>query len=427
MKNVQVLGYSKKQNIVIEYDKIIEVGKNAKLPSAEYIIEDKDLFVTPALVNCHTHLPMTLLRGYSDDKSLFSWLKEIWDVERHFGPKECSVGAELAFLEMIKSGTGMFLDFYFNENAIIEPANNSGLRGILGSGIIEGVFLDQGGSKWMLNNAEKVCRSLKQYKLLDGAIAPHSPHTCSEETIVKCLDLADKFEALTQIHVSETREDVLNLQKSKGMPPVEWLDKKFRFFSNRKVIAAHAVWIQQREVEILGKNQAAMAFCPVSGQKLAYGGMAPIPELISEEVSVCLGTDGAASNNTLDLVREMRAGATMISHMRWDPSIINASQILNMAAKNFRQWLFGSSEIKAGSVADITIFNFNKPHCQPVINPVSTLVYSANGADTHSLIVAGKLLMLNQEVFTLNEEKIILKAQKTIQRLLDAHSDVNTS
>ena len=208
------------------------------------------------------------------------------------------------------------------------------------------------------------------------------------------------------------------------MPPIEWLQHKFNFFTNRKVLAAHCVWIQQKEIDIFAKNKTAMAFCPVSGQKLAYGGMAPVPELLTANVPVCLATDGPASNNTQDMVREMRAGATMISHQRWDPSIIKKHQILDMAGINFRSWWNDKPyTLSPGIPADITIFDFKEPHCQPNINPVSTVVYAASGSDVHSTIVNGNLLMHDRVVLSLNENEVIENARKSIFKLIDKYNN----
>ena len=426
IKNTNILGFTGRQNISIEDGNITAIGPDVSLPSPEYIITGKDLFVTPTFVNAHTHTPMSLLRGFSDNRTLFPWLQKIWSIENHFTAEDCRVGAELTFLEMIKSGTGMFVDFYFHEDVIKIAAEKSGLRGFLGAATIEGAFLDQGGSDGLLKITENLCRQLQgKNSLLQAAIAPHAPHTCIEETIRKNLDLADKYNALLTIHLSETRDDVLNSQKEhNGSPPVEWLQQKFDFFSKRKVLGAHCVWIQQKEIDIFSQNNTAMAFCPVSGQKLAYGGMAPIPELIKSNVPVCLATDGPASNNTQDMVREMRAAATLISHQRWDPSIIKKHQILDMATSNFRSWYYGKPySITTGIPADLTVFNFKEPHTQPNINPVSTAVYAANGSDVHSTIVNGRLLMHNRTVLSLHEEEVIENARKTIFNLIEKYNN----
>lgn len=426
IKDTNVLGYTGRQNICIENNIITEIKPDGFLPSPEYLIAGKDLFVTPTFVNAHTHASMSLLRGFSDNRTLFPWLQKIWSIESHFTAEECRTGAELTFLEMIKSGTGSFVDFYFHEDEILYAAEKSGLRGFLGAATIEGAFLDQGGSEGLLRVTEKICRSLRDHPLLHAAVAPHAPHTCSEETIQKSIDIADKYQTLLTIHLSETRDDVLNSQKEHGAPPIEWLQNKFNFFSNRKVLAAHCVWIQQKEIEIFSSNKTAMAFCPVSGQKLAYGGMAPVPELLKANVPVCLGTDGPASNNTQDMVREMRAGATLISHQRWDPSIIKKHQILDMATSNFRSWWEEKPyRLEPGIPADLTVFDFKEPHCQPNINPISTTVYAANGSDVHSTIVNGNLLMYNREVLTLNEEEVIKNAKKSIFELIDKYNNKN--
>ena len=424
LKDVSVFGFERKQNIVIENEYISDMGQNATLPSPEYTISGKHIFVTPALVNAHTHASMSLLRGFSDNRTLFPWLEKIWSIEGHFSAEDCRFGAELTFLEMIKSGTGYFVDFYFHEDEILKGVRQSGLRGILGAASIEGAFLDQGGSKGLLAVTEKLLKQLQNDPLISCATAPHAPHTCSEETIYKNLELTDKYNSLLTIHLSETRDDVLNCQKENGYPPIEFLQEKFNFFDGRKVLGAHCVWIQQKEIEILAKNKAAMAFCPVSGKKLAYGGMAPVPELLEANVPVCLATDGPASNNTQDMVREMRAAATLISHQRWDPSIIKKKQILEIATQNFRSWITGEQyEMKKGIPADLTVFNFKEPHCQPNINPISTAVYSANGSDVHSLIVNGKMLMYARNVLTMNEEKVIENASTSIHRLIEKYND----
>lgn len=423
IKDTNVLGFTGRQNISIENNIISAISPSTSLPSPEYTITGKDLFVTPTFTNTHTHTPMSLLRGFSDNRTLFPWLQKIWSIENHFTANDCRVGAELTFLEMIKSGTGLFVDFYFHEDEIKIAAEKSGLRGFLGAATIEGAFLDQGGSEGLLKVSEKLCRSLEgKNSILYPAIAPHAPHTCSEETIQKSLDLADKYNSLVTIHLSETRDDVLNSQKTHGSPPVEWLQKRFNFFTNRKVLAAHCVWIQQKEIDIFAQNNTAMAFCPISGQKLAYGGMAPIPELIKSNVPVCLATDGPASNNTQDMVREMRSAATLISHQRWDPSIIKKHQILAMATSNFRSWLDNKPyQISTNIPADLAVFDFAEPHTQPNINPVSTVVYAANGSDVHSTIVNGQLLMYNRSVLTLKEDEVIENARKTIFHLIDEY------
>jgi 5-methylthioadenosine/S-adenosylhomocysteine deaminase len=207
------------------------------------------------------------------------------------------------------------------------------------------------------------------------------------------------------------------MQKTTNFPPIEWLDEKFSFFTNREVLAFHFVWIQQREIEILAKNKAAVAFCAVSGQKLAYGGLAPVPEMLNAGIPVGVGTDGTASNNTLDMVREMRSAINLISHNRWDPSLVTAKQMVEMASSVFRKKFFKINSLEENSPADLTIFDFSTPHTRPIHNPISTLVYSANGSNAHSLIVNGKVLMLEREVLALSEHKVLEKAENEIKSI----------
>ncbi|GAG22279.1 unnamed protein product, partial [marine sediment metagenome] len=176
-------------------------------------------------------------------------------------------------------------------------------------------------------------------------------------------------------------------------------------------------WITQREVEILGKHQATIGWCPVSSQKLAYGGVTPVPELRDAGAQVALGTDGTASNNTLDLWREMREAANVISASRWDPALYPAEQVLEDTCWSFRRNFLPESLIKVGNQADLVILNFQVPHLQPMHNIISNIVYAANGSDIHSLIVNGTLLMHNREVITLNETKILHKIEENVEEL----------
>ena len=424
IENAFVSGYGlKRQNIIVEDNLITDISPKATIPSPEYKFFDKHNFVSTPLFNSHTHLPMTLLRGYCDNLQLFPWLQKVWALEKHFTRESCSIGAALAFLEMIKSGTGGFFDFYFNEDSILPIAEKTGLRGVLGAGIIENIFLEQGGSSWMLNVAEELSQRLSNHKnsLIKAAVAPHAPHTCSEETLMKSLEIVDHYQSLLTIHVSETREDVINFQKIKNLPPIEWLDNKFNFFTNRPVVAVHCVWIQQREIEILARNHAGMVYCPVSAQKLAYGGLPPVPEMYKAGITVCLGTDGAASNNTLDMVRELRSAMNFISNNRWNPGLISTSQIIDFATTSFPQHFLGLSNygLHINSPADLTIFNFNTPHTCPIHDPASTLVFSANVCDANSVIINGKPLMIDRKVLTFNEEQVIDAAEKELEKIKD--------
>ena len=404
-------------NITIEDNIISAIAPNAQIPDPEFVIDGKSLVVLPPPINSHTHLPMTLLRGYSDNKTLMDWLQDIWEVEGKFDANWIELGSRLACLEMIKSGTGGAADFYFHESRIGIVLEEAGIRGWLGAGILPSAFVDQGGYEFQLSELKRVIEVAKKSSLLNASVAPHSQITVPEEVILKAADLAESYEIPLMIHASETRKEVMDSEDKYGVPPVERLDQIGFFREKTKEIVAHCTWITQREVEILGKHQATVGWCPVSAQKLAYGGVTPVPELRTAGAQVALGTDGTASNNTLDLWREMRESANVISAIRWDPALYPAEQVLEDTCWSFRRNFHSESLIKVNNQADLVILNFQAPHLQPMHNIISNIIYASNGSDVHSLIVNGKLLMHNRQVLTLNESKTLEETEIKLEQL----------
>lgn len=405
-------------NIVIEDNIISDIAPNAQIPDPEFIISGKSLVVLPPPINSHTHLPMTLLRGYSDNKTLMDWLQDIWKIEGKFDAKWIALGAKLACIEMIKAGTGGAADFYFHESKIGEVLEKAGVRGWLGAGILPSAFVDQGGYEFQLAELKRTIELAKGSHLLTATIAPHSQFTVPEETILKASDLAEANKIPIMIHASETRKEVMDSEDKHGVSPVERLEQIGFFRDETKEIIAHCTWITQREVEILGKHQSTVGWCPVSAQKLAYGGVTPVPELRTAGAVVALGTDGAASNNTLDLWREMREAANVISSSRWDPAIYSAEMVLEDTCWSFRRKFEPKSLIGIGNQADLVVLNFHVPHLRPMHNIISNIVYAANGSDVHSLIVNGTLIMHNRQVLTLNETEILDETEENVKELL---------
>ncbi len=410
---------SKRTNIVIEDNQITEIDPTATLSSPEYIIQGKNLVVLPPALNAHTHLPMTLLRGYSDNKVLYEWLADIWAIEGKFDANWIELGTKLACLEAIKAGTGGMFDFYFHSSVIGRVIKQAGLRGWIGSGLLPSAFVDQGGLDFQLEEFKRTIDMANTSPLLTAAIAPHSPTTVEEEYLLQSRDLAAKYDVPITIHASETRKEVLDCEEKHGIPPVERLDQIGFFQEGTKEVVVHCAWITQREVEILGKHNAMVAWCPSSAQKLAYAGTTPIPELRKVGAVVALGTDGTASNNTLDLWREMREGVNMISFERWDPAIYPAEEVIEDTHWSFRQYFLPESLIKVGNKADLVVVDFQKPHLQPIHNIVSNLVYAANGSDVHSLVVDGNVLMHERNVHTLDEKKILDEIETKVPDLIE--------
>jgi 5-methylthioadenosine/S-adenosylhomocysteine deaminase len=409
----------KNVNVNMEDGLIASVGSE-KIPSPDLKLDCRGKVLIPTLANAHSHLAMTLLRGVSDNRLLHHWLDEMWNYEKHLTPEHCKAGLLLACLEMIKSGVGIYVDNYFHQREVFDVAIQSGQKAFLGSGIIEVETLVDlvGDVSHQLNEAESLLRMTKNHPRVKGSLCPHTPWTCSRETLEKSADLASRYDALTTIHVSETRDDVINVQSKTGLTPVEYLNDLSILDRAKKLVLAHCVWISGREIQLLGEKNVAVAYCPVSGQKLAYGGVAPVPELIHSGASVCLGTDGPASNNTLDIIREMRTGILLVGNDRWNPEIFNKQQIFDTATFNFVQKFLPSSGMIAKDMkADITVLDFQQPHLFPVHDYLSNLIYCASGQDVDSLFIDGQPLMVNREVLTLDEERIMETARKTVMEI----------
>ena len=405
-------------DIYIEDTAITQISEKSINVEADFKINGNKKLVMPGLINMHTHIPMTLLRGYGDDMVLNQWLEErIWPIEAKLNSRYVSCGTKLGLLEMISSGTTMFLDMYFFEDTIGVETEKAGLRGYLGSGILDYGTPEYPFSK-IFSELEHFIDRWKNHELIKPVVAPHGTYTCNPENLRKANEIADKYELLLHIHCSETRDEVYSVQNRYGKRPVEIL--KDVGLLNKNMILAHCGWITKGEILDIKRYGSSVVHCPVSNMKIATGGVAPIPELLSADVTVTLGTDGAASNNTLDMFETMKFAALLQKQYRWDPQILPAQTVFDLATINGAKalhidHLLGS--IEEGKKADIIIIDLNKPRLTPCHDPVSHIVYAANGDDVYATIVNGEMLMLNREFFTLQKENIVEDAIKCAEDL----------
>ncbi len=406
---------------VVEADVLIEGNRIAKVAKsisegADTVIDAKGRIVSPAFINLHTHSPMGLFRGLADDLPLMDWLQNhIWPREAKLTREYTKVGAYLGALEMIKSGTGTFLDMYFFMDGVAEVTLESGLRGYLSYGMI-----DLGDPEKTEKEIKEALRTMEFIEKLDSdrvhfVFGPHAPYTCSIALLKEVRRLASEHGKLITIHVSETMAEIGQITERYGKSPVVLLDEVG--FLGRDVIIAHGVWLDSRDVQILAREGVTVSHNPGSNMKLASGVM-PLQKLLNAGVNVGLGTDGAASNNNLDMLEEMKLAALLHKVHNLDPTVADAKTVFRMATLNGAKALgIKAGAIKEGHLADLAIIDFNKPHLRPVNNVISHLVYSANGNDVETTIVDGKILMLDREVLTLEEEKILDEAAKTIEKL----------
>jgi 5-methylthioadenosine/S-adenosylhomocysteine deaminase len=403
-------------SVRIEGARITAVGE-VRRERGDDVLDCAGRLVLPGFVNAHTHAPMTLLRGYGDDLALESWLKErIWPVEAKLTAATTRAGADLAMLEMLTSGTTSFNDMYFFTDEVARAAEQAGLRAWAGF-----PFLDFGTPELkpeqLVPHGEAFIKRWLGHELVTPAVAPHATFTCGPATLKAAGELSARHGVPLHTHCSETRHEVYDVEQRHGARPVAQLAKHGCL--TQRTILAHGGWITKEEVRAIAAAGAKVAHCPVSNLKLATGGFAPLPELFGAGATVALGTDGPASNNTLDMVETMKLAALVHKHHRWDPTVIPAQQALDMATRGGAAAL-GRSDlgaIEAGKLADVIVLDARGPRMQPLHDPVSQVVYAARGTDVESVVVHGKVLMRERRTLTLDAERVIARAGEAARSL----------
>ena len=420
IKDAIIIGSEiKKSSILIENDLITQIDDNINSNDADEVINGEGKVLTPGLINTHTHLSMTLMRGLADDIPLNTWLNNyIWPAEANLNGDHCYAGALLACAEMIKSGTTTFNDMYFFIDDVAKAVDESGLRGMLSHGMI-----DLGDEEKRKKEFKESIRIIKKcHNTADGrikiALGPHAPYTCSTELLRWVRRKADELGVRIHIHVSETEFEVEQIINSHGARPFEYLNEID--FLGDDVLAAHGVWLSDSDMDIIKNNHVKLSHNPISNMKLASG-VSPVSKMIDKGINVSLGTDGAASNNNLDLLEEMKTAALLQKIQNLDSTLLSAQQVVEMATINGAKALGMEKEIgtiEVGKKADLTLLNFHKTHLTPYRHPLSHLVYSAQGSDVDTVICNGQILMQDREVFILDEKEVIQLAEEAAQDLL---------
>lgn len=415
----QADGVVQEGSIAIEGDKITAIGEVPASWKPDRTIDAKDKFAVPGFVNAHTHASMTLLRSYADDMKLMDWLQQkIWPIEAKMRNEDVYWGAMLAAVEMIQSGTTTFADMYGPDmEKVAEVVETSGLRAVLSRGLI-GVVPDA--DEKLQENATLF---KNWHKKAAGRITvmfgPHALYTCPPDYLRKVAETAKALGAEIHIHMSETKGEVEDCLKQYGKRPFAHVASTGLF--DNGTLAAHCVHLDDEDVAIIKKYGIRIAHNPGSNMKLASG-IAPVPRLLKEDVCVALGTDGASSNNNLDMLEEVNLAAMLHKVASYDPEAVPAAEALRMGTV-YGAKAVGLSEVgilKEGYKADIVLFDMNSPAWVPRHDPVSLLVYSANAASVDTVIVDGRILMEKRELLTLDEERILFETKRRVAHLLEA-------
>lgn len=406
-------------SLLIENGKIREIsGETIRDDDAE-MTDAKGMYVMPGFINTHTHLPMTMLRGYADDLPLHEWLTDhIFPAEaRWVNAENVRLATRLALIEMIKSGTTCFNDMYFFEDVIAEEARKAGIRGVMGESVIDfptASFrtVDEG-----LAICEALIRKWQGDPIIHPSVCVHAPYTCSKETLIKTKRLADKYHTLLQIHVSETRKEVEDITAQTGMPPVEYLHSIGLL--DRNVIAAHCVWLNEKEVELMATSGTSIGHCPKSNLKLASG-IADTDTYAKAGINVSLGTDGTASNNTLDMVEEMRFAALLPKVVHYNPEAVNARAALQMATINGAKALgldAITGSLEAGKSADLIFVHAASSNMIPVYDEYSAIVYAMNSKNVRSSMVNGEWIMKDRMLLHIDKEETLAAMERLASRV----------
>ncbi len=408
-------------SVAIKDGKIAIVGNSETIPTvrAKQIISAEGKLVIPGLINTHTHVPMTLFRGIADDLDLKEWLeKYIFPAEaRNVNEDFVRVGTRLGIAEMIKGGTTTFCDMYYFEDAIAEETSYAGMRGVLGETVIDFPAPDNKTFDEGLAYTERFIKKWRGDPLIVPAVAPHAPYTVSEDHLKAADALSRKYGVPLLIHLAEAESEMEFVRANKNMRPIGYADKIG--ILNERTIAAHVIHADEAEIKILKERGVGVAHNPESNMKLAAG-VAPVPSMIKNGVRLGLGTDGAASNNDLSLWEEMDTAAKLHKIISKDPKSASAKEMFELATIGGASALHMEDKIgsiEPGKLGDVVLVDLDGLHLLPIYNIYSHLVYAVKSSDVSTVIINGRIVMLNRTLLTLNETRVKREAfdfQKSI-------------
>ena len=400
-----------KGDLVIEDEKIVSVGTKYN-GTADREIDASGDIVMPGMINTHTHVAMSVMKGVVDDLSFPDFLDKVFKIDSDRTDKDLTIGTKRGCMEMMRGGTTTFMDLYYSEDVIAKATQEAGIRGVLCWCVLDQDKTTQVGNP--LQNCKNFYSKFKGERKIVPGVGLQGVYVCDEETCVGAKEFSDEVKAPMNFHLSETRGEVNDHKKKTGRRPGEWL-ADLGVFGPRGV-AAHSAWLTMREVKAMGDAGMSISSCPVSNMKLATGGVAPVPEFIRNGVNVSIGTDGNTTNNSLDMFAEMKTLGLLQKASRWDPTVATAQELLDFATINGAKAVgmekcIGSLE--PGKYADVVILDGKAPNLRPLLadNIIANIVYSGNSLNVKTVFCQGDLVVDDRRITTIDAEAVLAESE----------------
>ena len=403
-------------DVVIDGDTIVSVGGTGE--DADREIPASGDIVMPGLVNTHCHVAMSVMKGSVDDLNFPDFLDNVFRIDSDRDDDDLDAGARLGLMEMVRGGTTTFVDLYYSQDVIAKAVEDSGVRGVLCWAVLDEEFTTQSGKP--MDNCRRFCESHSSMRKVVPGVGLQGVYVCGRETWEEASAYSQESGRVMTFHLSETRGEVNEHQRKTGMRPADWLGSMGVLHPG--CLAAHSAWLTVNEVRALGKAGMSASTCPVSNMKLATGGVAPIPEMLEHGVNVSIGTDGSATNNSMDMFAEMKTLGLLQKSSRWDATVTPAQALLDMATiGGARAVGMGdrTGSIEKGKLADLIVLDGKAPNLRPLLpqNTVSNIVYSGNSLNVKTVLCQGDMLMQDRRMLTLNEDKVLAKAEDAWTKL----------
>lgn len=398
-------------DVVVDGDRIVSVGP-AYDGTADREIDATGDIVMPGMVNTHTHIAMSVMKGVVDDLLFPDFLAKTFRIDSDRTDDDLDVGTRLGCMEMMRGGTTTFMDLYYSEDVIAKATQDAGIRGVLCWCVLDEDKTTQKGSP--LQNCRRFIETHTGKRKIVPAVGLQGVYVCNEETCVGAKALSDEKEAPINLHLSETRGEVNDHKRQTGMRPAEWLSSIGAL--GPRAVAAHSAWLTLREVRLMGEAGMSISSCPASNMKLATGGVAPVPEFQKYGVNVSIGTDGSTTNNTLDMFAEMRLLGLLQKSSRWDATVTPAQDLLDFATINGAKAVGMADSIgsiEPGKYADLVILDGKAPNLRPLVpeNIIANIVYSGNSLNVKTVLCQGDVVVDNGSITTLDTEDVLARSE----------------